>query len=198
VSSVVITLQSPHLPGAIDLELPGDVPVGQLLPELVRALRLPPADYRLARRSRILRDDETLFAAQVLLGDILTLLPAHAAPSAAYPGHGATQYISSARLTLPSGRTIVLDNFGKEELLVGRYDPRLLQVPDIDMTGEPRGDTVSRIHAMLRRQGGRWFIVALSTRNPTRVGGMLVPPQRSHPLQSGSEIVLGAARLLFT
>lgn len=198
-SSLIITLKSPLLPGAIDLELPGDVPMRRLLPELARALHLPPDTYYLARRSRVIRDDEALFDVHILMGDILTLQPAHAPPPPrTAPGHGATQYIGSALLTTASGRVIALNNFGKDELLIGRYDPRILQVPDIDMTGEPHGETVSRVHAMLRRQRNRWSIVALSTRNPTRVGSTPVPPQQSHPLTSGDVITLGGAKLTFT
>lgn len=197
-SRLVITLQSPLLPGAIDLALPGDATMRQLLPELVRALRLPPGAYRLAHHSRVVRDDETLFGARVLRGEILTLLPAHAPLPAAAPRRGATQYIGSAVLTTAGGRAIALDNFGKDELLVGRYDPRAIQAPDIDLAEEPHGETVSRLHAMIRRQGGRWFVVALSTTNQTRVGGTVVPPRGSHPLTPGDVIALGGASLTFT
>lgn len=197
-SSVTVTLQSPLLPGAIDLALQGDVTMRQLLPELVRALRLPPGAYRLAHHSHVVRDDETLFGAGVLRGEILTLLPAHAPLPAAAPRRGATQYIGSAVLTTAGGRAIALDNFGKDELLVGRYDPRALQAPDIDLTEEPHGETVSRLHAMLRRQGGRWFVVAMSTANQTRVGGTVVPPRGSHSLTPGDVITLGGASLTFT
>jgi Mrp family chromosome partitioning ATPase len=75
-SSIILTLRSPDLPEDRDLELPGDVRLERLLPELVRSLHLPPGDYRLACHSRLLEADETLVAARVLTGDVLTLLPA--------------------------------------------------------------------------------------------------------------------------
>lgn len=196
--SIIITLKSSLLPGAIDLELPDDVPVKHLLPELARALGLPPGSCRLIHRARPMLHNETLSDARVLIGEILTLEPAKSSmpPVASQPS--ATHYIGSALLTTASGRTIMLNNFGKDEILIGRYDPRIVQMPDIDLTGEPHWETVSRIHAMLRRQGTQWSIVAISNRSPTKVGNNLVPPQQSHPLTSGDEISLGAVKLQFT
>lgn len=197
-SSVVITLQSPHLQGAIDLELPDDVPMNQLLPKLVESLGLSPSHYRLARRSRILRDGETLQIAQILTGDILTLTSTQAPRSQAGAGHGVTHYMSSAILTTPSGRVIALDNLGKDELLIGRYDPRSQQVPDIDLGAEPQGNTVSRAHASLQRQGGQWNIKPQATRNPTRIGKQVVSPKELCPLKSGDVITLGDVQLTFS
>lgn len=200
--AVVITLQSPQLLGSKDLELPDDVPMSQLLPALVQVLGrefgLPPGHYQLARRSYVLRDHEMLSDVPIIRGDILRLYPARVAASQAGPGHGAVHYLSSSNLTTPNGRIIALNSFGKNELLIGRYDPRTQQVPDIDLSDEPQGDTVSRAHALLRRQDDQWFIVPTVTLNPTKVGNAVVQPQQSHLLKAGDVIALGDIRLTFT
>jgi len=201
-SSVIITIQSPQLSGAKDLELPDYVPMKQLLPQLVQVLvqesRLPPGHYQLSRRSRVLRDYEAFSDVPVLGGEILTLAPAHAPGLQVGPDHRAAHYSSSSILTTPSDRVIALNNFGKHELLIGRYDPRTHRVPDIDLSDEPQGDTVSRAHALLRRQGDQWFIVPMATRNPTGIGDVIIQPQHSHLLKSGEMLVLGEVQLVFT
>lgn len=85
-SSVIITLQGQILPEPMDLEVPADVPVGRLLPELVNALGLPDGDYYLESRTRRLSDDETLSAAEVYTGDALTLRRAQQGPELAGSG----------------------------------------------------------------------------------------------------------------
>ncbi|MBN1179171.1 MAG: hypothetical protein JXD18_08170 [Anaerolineae bacterium] len=70
-SALVVTLRSPALAEDVDLRVPGDVPVAELLPRLVTALRLPPGDYALCDPSRQLLAEETLVAAGVLTGAVL-------------------------------------------------------------------------------------------------------------------------------
>jgi len=199
-SSVIITLQSSLLQVAIDLELPGEVVLRSLLPELVRALRLPPTDgagkpvvYQLVHQAqkRPLRETETLLSAGVVTGDVLSL--ASTAPG----GPDKTRPAASALLRCPSGTVIALDNYGKAELTIGRYDARIGKSPDIDLSEEPRGNTVSRSHALLRKQGNRWILVALSTKNPTWVGNTLLTPQQPRPLTTGDVIALGGVKLVF-
>jgi MinD-like ATPase involved in chromosome partitioning or flagellar assembly len=74
-STLTVTIHSPFLSDGIDLELPANVPVGELMPTLVEALHLPANDYCLICRLGPLDDGETLLIAQVLTGEVLTLLP---------------------------------------------------------------------------------------------------------------------------
>lgn len=82
-TQLIVTLHAPIPPGTIDLELPGDVPLRDLLPELLRALGLAPSDedgqsipYGLVhqRHRRSLGEAETLLGAGVLTGDELLLI----------------------------------------------------------------------------------------------------------------------------
>lgn len=211
-STIIITLHTTGPKGSLDLELPGDVPLQDLLPELIRAVGLPSFDRRTGRpvdyclelsrpgRRRVLRDYETLSRAGVLTGDILTLRSEtpgvvrapKRAPIISLSSRGPT-----AVLRCESGRVIDLQSFKKAELTVGRYNARTNQTPDIDLTNEPAGDTVSRSHALLRQQGPGWVLVPVTTRSPTLVDSKVVPPQQSCTLQPGQEIVLGNVKLVY-
>ncbi len=199
--TVVVSLQSPR--GSIDLELSGEVPVRNLLPELVRVLQLPAVDnvrrpiaYQLVHRQRPLRETESLLEAGVVTGNTLFLVSTSqtgSVPGGAGGSHGGT----SALLCCPSGMVVALDNYGKSELTMGRYDARTGNSPDIDLSGEPEGNTVSRSHALLRKQSNRWVLIPLSTKNPTMVGKTRLAPQQAQPLNSGDRITLGAVELVF-
>lgn len=206
-SSIIITLQSSLLQRAIDLELPGDVMLQNLLPELARTLKLPLAGssgqtitYQLVHQAwqRPLRGTDTLANAGVVTGDILSLVSA-ASPIGAGAGGVSRGYgADSVLLRSESGIAVfALDNYGNPELTIGRYDERTGKSPDIDLSEEPDGSTVSRSHALLRKQGNQWVLTPLSAKNLVQVGNALLAPQQSWPLKSGDVITLGAVRLLF-
>jgi pSer/pThr/pTyr-binding forkhead associated (FHA) protein len=100
-------------------------------------------------------------------------------------------------LRCESGATIALDNFSKTELTIGRYDARSGKSPDIDLSEETDGNTVSRPHALLRNQDDQWYLLPISTTNTTRVGNAKLTPQQSWPLQPGDVVILGLVRLIF-
>ena len=201
-SSIIVTL---HIPGPrtpIDLELPDDVPLKKLFPALLSALRLPrtdiagrPIPYHLTwqSRGRTLHVHKTLHEAGVVTGDILALI------SQVPPGIpvGRTGGGQIASLRTPSGIVILLENYGKTELTIGRYDARTGQHPDIDLSDEADGSTVSRAHALLRKQGNRWTLTPISVKNTTKLGNMSLTPHQAYPLQSGQIITLGAVSYIF-
>jgi len=66
------------------VELPDDVPVGELIPEAITALKLPttgpdgrPVSYKLncKRLGRDIREEETLSGAGVTAGDLIRVAP---------------------------------------------------------------------------------------------------------------------------
>ena len=205
-SSVIITLQSPHLQRAIDLELPGEVPLNNLLPELVRVLQLPDTDgtgqpvvYQLVHQAggRPLAETMSLLAAGVVTGDVLSLATTVAQIDAVQEVASGAHASASALLRSTSGMVVALDNYGKPELTVGRYDDRTDKSPDIDLSGEPAGNTVSRSQALLRKQGDQWMLVSLSTTNPARIGETVLAPHQERPLKPGDVITFGDVRLIF-
>jgi hypothetical protein len=204
---VVITLRTPDIGGAIDLELPGDVEVQQLLPGLLRALQLPKTNqtgsqiiYRLIRerRRRSLRPAETLLDAGVNTGDYLALQSSASPGQIHRQGRGSHAQRSSTLLrSSASGMIFALDNYSKQDLEIGRYDARTGKYPDIDLSHEPHGNTVSRSHALLRKQGEQWILIPVSIKNSTVVDGNPIPNQQPYPLQPGNIITLGGVELTF-
>jgi hypothetical protein len=204
-SSTIVTLRSPLLQRAVDLELPGEVLLKNLLPELVRVLQLPSTDsagqpiaYQLVQEAaqRPLREAQTLLSAGVVRGEVLSLVSTGSQIGAG-PGGAGGGSVTSALLRCESGLVIALDNYGKAELIIGRYDAHKGESVDIDLSEEPEGSTVSRSHALLRKKGDQWTLVSLSTKNPTRVGETKLAPQQSRPLKPGDTITLGAVKLVF-
>jgi hypothetical protein len=70
-------------------------------------------------------------------------------------------------------------------LVIGRDPDCALRLSD---------PTVSRRHAELRRERGRWVIADLGSSNGTRVNGWRVPRAT---LGTGDELMLGAVRVVF-
>lgn len=201
--SVVITLQLPQFQRTIDLELSSEIPLAKLLPVLVRVHGLPVRDnagnaihYQLSLlrlgQPLVLREQSSLAHAGVVTGDILVLTGGGLGviEMASVPSH-------SALLQCPSGKVIALENFGKPELLVGRFDAITGRYPDIELSDEPGGHTVSRAHALLRKHGETWYVVPLAEQNNTQLQGMVLAVRQSYPLQEGSDLLLGTVHLIF-
>ncbi|MCS7282141.1 MAG: FHA domain-containing protein [Anaerolineae bacterium] len=199
--AVVITVKLPDpLQGSRDLEVPEDVPVRHLTVALIQALQIPTTvsgwlvEYRLGRRGQPFPDGRTLDELGVKMGDRLELIRY----SLQLSHHSGWPVRGSASLRFVSGQPVLLDHLGKPELLVGRGDARRGQQPDIDLSTQPGGETVSRTHARLRKQGTRWVLIPLPSRNGTFVGGTMLPPHQPYVLRSGDVISFGAVRCVFT
>lgn len=198
---VAITLQLPEpMRGTRDLEVPENVPVRHLTVALIQALQVPTAlsgwlvEYRLGRNGQPFPDSRTLDELGVRMGDRLELIRY----SLRLPQQSGRPVQGSASLQFVSGPPIPLDHLGKSELLVGRGGASRGQQPDIDLSAQPGGETVSRAHARLRKQGDQWILLPLPTRNGTFVGGTLLPPHQPYVLRSGDVIGFGAVRCVFT
>ena len=118
-------------------------------------------------------------------------------PDASRPGDtGAIPTTDAERMGLANGapRLLVLDSDGKpaEQISVTR-DPVVigrLSTNDVVLS-DPN---VSRRHAELRKQGGRWVIVDLGSTNGTVVNGK---PTREHELSDGDRLSFGTSELVF-
>lgn len=198
---VIITLQLPQLQRAMDLELPGEVPLVRLLPVLAQAAGLSGTDNtRQSLRCQLsvlrqgqphlLKEQDSLAHAGVMTGDILVLTGDMTSPRTPPPN-------ASAVLQCPSGTIIALDNFGKSELSIGRFNASTGEYPDVELSQEPNGSTVSRMHALLRRSGSAWYIIPLAEKNTTELQRQCLAMQVPYPLQDGDELVLGMLHLIF-
>jgi pSer/pThr/pTyr-binding forkhead associated (FHA) protein len=76
----------------------------------------------------------------------------------------------------------------KEQALLGRTDPDTGVFPDIDLSRFDTGRYVSRKHALIKRDGTKFYITAQQTLNPTRVDGFVVAPGTTVPLQNGARL----------
>jgi len=199
--SVAITMKLPEpISRKVDLEVPENIPVRHLTAALIQALRIPTVragwlvEYRMAWKEQPLPAHQTLEEIGVKMGDTLEIVQ----HSLQLSHHGGAPGRGSATLRFVTGAPVMLDRLGKTELLIGRGDPRSPQQPDIDLSVQPDGDTVSRTHARLRKQGEQWILMPLSSRNGTFIGGTLIPPNQPYVLRSGDVIGFGAVRCVFT
>ena len=111
----------------------------------------------------------------------------------------ATRAISSntaERLGLATAQAelVVLDEFGgpKEAIAITRAPVTIGRQATNDVVlSDPN---VSRRHAELRRDGGRWVLVDLGSTNGSLVNGKLT---REHELQDGDRLAFGSSALIF-
>jgi eukaryotic-like serine/threonine-protein kinase len=89
---------------------------------------------------------------------------------------------------LPRNSAPTLLYLQKEESLLGRTDPDTGVFPDVDLSRFDAGRYVSRKHAVIKRDGTKFYITAMPTLNPTRVDGFAVSPGTTVPLQDGARL----------
>ncbi|MFM7603363.1 MAG: FHA domain-containing protein [Pseudanabaena sp.] len=69
--------------------------------------------------------------------------------------------------------------------------PNTVIPPDIDVSGFPDSDIVSRIHADIRAEGGSFFFEDTGSSNGTYVNNLPLPAGNRHKLRAGDRISLG-------
>jgi pSer/pThr/pTyr-binding forkhead associated (FHA) protein len=72
---------------------------------------------------------------------------------------------------------------------IGKTNDRI--PPDIDVSGFPDSDIVSRVHADIRVEGGIYYLEDTGSANGTYVNHTPLPPGNRHRLRSGDRIALG-------
>ena len=63
--------------------------------------------------------------------------------------------------------------------------------PDIDVSGFPHSEIVSRIHADIRIEGDAYYIEDVGSSNGTYINNMPLPMGNRHRLRTGDRIALG-------
>jgi serine/threonine protein kinase len=103
--------------------------------------------------------------------------------------------VRRAVLYAASGTTFPVD---RSHVVLGRLHPGSLPYPDVNLAGEPGGDTVSRQHARIYYQEGRWWVVQFrDVVNWTYVQGRLLHTGEPAPLQDGDRLDIGQVALTF-
>jgi serine/threonine protein kinase len=127
-----------------------------------------------------------------------------ASPPAEDSIHHATMQIDSVQSFLEGPRFVVAATGSplliplKDEVLIGRADPRGKVLPDIDLSVYGGGTAgVSRQHARLLRTGEGWMIEDLRSTNGTFVNDRRVPASQPTPLNDGDSVRCGQLVLNF-
>jgi pSer/pThr/pTyr-binding forkhead associated (FHA) protein len=82
--------------------------------------------------------------------------------------------------------------------LIGRHDPVTGIHPEIDLSKEEMGKSVSRRHARIEFRDGQFFLTEeIGTLNNTTVNNVKLETGVMTPLIDGDEIGLGAVKLTF-
>jgi hypothetical protein len=85
-----------------------------------------------------------------------------------------------------------------EESTIGRWDADNGIFPDVDLDAHDPEAKVSRRHARIRRENGRYIIEDLGSTNGTFVNrGRRLIPGNAHILNDGDEIIVGKTFLRF-
>lgn len=86
-------------------------------------------------------------------------------------------------LRVPPGAALQRYEIVRNSVSVGRGQECDWVLPDVDRT-------LSKIHCLLLKQGGRWFITDISS-NGTWINGELLDPGLPRPIHHGERLILG-------
>lgn len=81
-----------------------------------------------------------------------------------------------------------------ERIHIGKPNDRM--PPDIDVSGFPNAEVVSRVHARIRIEGGHYFIEDVGSSNGTFINNVPLLPGNRHRLRLGDRIALGKGNLV--
>ncbi|MFV0388408.1 MAG: FHA domain-containing protein [Pyrinomonadaceae bacterium] len=86
-----------------------------------------------------------------------------------------------------------------EESYIGRWDADNGVFPDVDLDTHDPEAKVSRKHARILKQEGKFFLEDIGSTNGTFINrGRRLIPGNPHPLNTGDEIIVGKTFLRFT
>ncbi|MFB8791441.1 MAG: FHA domain-containing protein [Potamolinea sp.] len=109
---------------------------------------------------------------------------------AASPGIAKTQLqIPSAKLLHLQTNTLIELPLNLQVIHIGKPNDQI--PPDIDVSGFPNSEIVSRIHADIRVEGDAYFIEDVGSSNGTYINHNPLPKGNRHRLRSGDRISLG-------
>lgn len=77
---------------------------------------------------------------------------------------------------------------------IGKQNDRI--PPDVDVSGFPNSEVVSRIHADIRVEGDAYYLEDVGSSNGTYINNLPLPPGNRHRLRAGDRIALGKGDLV--
>lgn len=176
----------------IDLALPLNIPNQVLGPAVAKALEMTDGDsdsYLLSVKTENgivrLSAETTLSEAGVLDGFVLQLQ--RKAKKNVEPVSKPDENIHVS-LQAENGGTFPLN---AEVVSIGRRDVKRGVLVDIDLTPLDSGKIISRRHATIEQQGGKFILKDLDSINGTWVNNERIDPHQPHTLQNGDLITFG-------
>ncbi|KAI9134376.1 FHA domain-containing protein [Acaryochloris sp. CCMEE 5410] len=121
-------------------------------------------------------------------------------PSSAYgdnesPGTPRTQLQQQTiQLVHVQTNTVIDLPLTLDKIHMGKPNDRV--PPDIDVSGFPNAEVVSRVHADIRVEGGHYFIEDVGSSNGTYINSIPLLPGNRHRLRVGDRIALGKGNLV--
>lgn len=116
--------------------------------------------------------------------------PAGSAPPNPTPAYGSTQLqMQAARLLHVQTNTLV--ELPQQLMVVHLGKPNDRIPPDIDLSGFPNSEIVSRIHADIRVEGDAYYLEDVGSSNGTYINNTPLPMGNRHRLRTGDRIALG-------
>lgn len=95
---------------------------------------------------------------------------------------------------MDSGKILPLAS--RNEFTLGRLSEGQPIMPDIDLTPyQAYASGVSRLHAVIKRDGGRVFIMDLGSSNGTYLNGRRINPHVEEDLKHGDVVALGQLKI---
>jgi hypothetical protein len=95
---------------------------------------------------------------------------------------------------LDSGQILPLGD--RTEFTLGRVSEAQPIMPDIDLTPyQAYANGVSRLHAVLKREGKRVFVMDLGSSNGTYLNGVRLTPNLDQTLNHGDMLALGKLKI---
>jgi hypothetical protein len=112
------------------------------------------------------------------------------APSSPPPAVSATQLqTQSARLLHVQTNTTIELPLNLSVIHIGKPNDRI--PPDVDVSGFPSSEIVSRIHADIRVEADAYYIEDIGSSNGTYINNVALPSGNRHRLRVGDRIALG-------
>ncbi|GAB1541240.1 hypothetical protein NUACC21_39100 [Scytonema sp. NUACC21] len=115
------------------------------------------------------------------------------APAAAAPSKTQLQQTTVRLLHIQTDREVELP-LNLSVIHMGKPNDRI--PPDIDVSGFPNSEIVSRIHADIRVEGDAYYIEDVGSSNGTYINNLPLLPGNRHRLRPGDRISLGKGDLV--
>jgi pSer/pThr/pTyr-binding forkhead associated (FHA) protein/ribosomal protein L40E len=109
-------------------------------------------------------------------------------PARSAPSHTILQTQTARLLHVQTNTTVELPA-NLTVIHIGKPNDRI--PPDIDVSGFPNSEIVSRVHADIRVEGDLYYIEDVSSANGTYINNMPLPVGNRHRLRPGDRVALG-------